>query len=454
MEKMKKQVNLSKILIQYIFAFSIGTIALVTFFMILFQVGVNAEIILPANYYEKQIESQRDAIVKAEQEDDQILKQYKYALYDFSGNVIQGSINKDYAGQIWNNIHNDEKGHSTYYYAIIERDKDICVILYTLHATFKNPILQKYLPSPEVCEIVLFILLFVAEVIFLSRSFGKSLSKEMMILRKVTDKIQKEDLDFQVEQSKIKEVNEVLTSLVKMKDELNHSLRTQWNMETNRREQIAALAHDIKTPLTILRGNAELLNESMLDSNQKKCNEHILKSIDEMEIYMKSLLDITKCEEGAPLQFKQTDLRDFIHNIIEESAICVLGKQLNLIENVQDIPNFIPIDETALKRAIMNIMMNAIEYSPTKGDLMFSVEMISEKLQFIVEDSGRGFTEEEMHSATEQFYRGDKSRNSKDHHGMGLYIAKSFAKQHGGNLYLSNSKKLYGAKVVLEISAK
>ncbi|OYD06050.1 hypothetical protein CHM34_18375, partial [Paludifilum halophilum] len=79
MEKVKKQVNLSKILIQYIFAFSIGTIALVTFFMILYQIGVNAEIILPANYYEKQIESQRDAIVKAEEHDDQILKQYKYA---------------------------------------------------------------------------------------------------------------------------------------------------------------------------------------------------------------------------------------------------------------------------------------------------------------------------------------------------------------------------------------
>lgn len=92
---------------------------------------------MPANYYEKQIESQRDAIVKAKQEDDQILKQYKYALYDFSGNLIQGSINKDYAGQIWNNIHNDEKGDSKYYYAVIERDKDICVILYTLHATFK-----------------------------------------------------------------------------------------------------------------------------------------------------------------------------------------------------------------------------------------------------------------------------------------------------------------------------
>lgn len=60
-------------------------------------------------------------------------------MYDFSGNVIQGSINKDYAEQIWNNMQNDEKGDSKYYYAIIERDKDVCVILYTLHANFKNP---------------------------------------------------------------------------------------------------------------------------------------------------------------------------------------------------------------------------------------------------------------------------------------------------------------------------
>lgn len=57
-----------------------------------------------------------------------------------------------------------------------------------------------------------------------------------------------------------------------------------------------------------------------------------------------------------------------------------------------------------------------------------------------------------MNSATEQFYRGDKSRNSKKHYGIGLYIAKNYAKQHRGNIYLSNSEKLVGAKVVLEIS--
>ncbi|MGE7875450.1 sensor histidine kinase [Bacillus paramycoides] len=452
MEKVKKQINLRKIFIRYIFVFSIGTIALVIFHLSLFSIGVNTGMILPANYYEKQIESQRDAIVKAEQGDDRILKQYKYAVYDFSGNIIQGNIHKNDARKIWDNVQNNEIGGDGYYYAVIKRNKNICVVLYTLHTSYKNPVLQKYLPIPDISLIFSFILLFVAEVLFLSRSFGKSLSKEMLILKKVTDKIQKEDLDFQVEQSRIIEVNEILDSLVKMKEELNDSLRKQWEMETNRREQIAALAHDVKTPLTILRGNAELLNEFMLDSHQGKCNEHILKSVAEMEMYMKSLLDITKCEEVTSLQFKQIELQNFIDDLIEESAICALDKQLHVMKEVKDIPNFIYADEVALKRAIMNVMMNAIEYSPVNGDLLFTVETSNSKVHFIIEDAGRGFTKEEMSLATEQFFRGDKSRNSKHHHGIGLYIAKNFAKQHSGNIYLSNSEKLCGAKVVLEIS--
>ncbi|MCM3735240.1 HAMP domain-containing histidine kinase [Bacillus cytotoxicus] len=452
MEKVKKQINLRKIFIRYIFAFSIGTIALVAIHMSLFSIGVNTGVILPANYYEKQIESQRDAIVKAEQGDDRILKQYKYVVYDFSGNIIQGNIHKNDAKKIWDSVQNNEIGGGGYYYAVMKRNKDICVVLYTLHTSYKNPVLQKYLPIPDISLIISFILLFVAEVLFLSRSFGKSLSKEMLLLKKVTDKIQKEDLDFQVEQSKIVEVNDILNSLVKMKDELNDSLRKQWEMETNRREQIAALAHDVKTPLTILRGNAELLNEFMLDSDQKKCNGHILKSVAEMEMYMQSLLDITKSEEGTSLQFQQIELQNFIENIIEESAICALDKQLHVMKEVEDIPKYIHGDEVALKRAIMNVMMNAIEYSPVCGDLLFSVETSNSKVRFIIEDAGRGFTKEEMNAATEQFYRGDKSRTSKHHHGIGLYIAKNFAKQHGGNIYLSHSEKLGGARVVLEIA--
>ncbi|MDP7978516.1 sensor histidine kinase [Bacillus sp. WLY-B-L8] len=452
MEKVKKQINLRKIFIRYIFAFSIGTIALVAIHMSLFSIGVNTGVILPANYYEKQIESQRDAIVKAEQGDDRILKQYKYVVYDFSGNIIQGNIHKNDAKKIWDSVQNNEIGGGGYYYAVMKRNKDICVVLYTLHTNYKNPVLQKYLPIPDISLIISFILLFVAEVLFLARSFGKSLSKEMLLLKKVTDKIQKEDLDFQVEKSRIIEVNEILDSLVKMKDELNDSLRKQWEMETNRREQIAALAHDVKTPLTILRGNAELLNEFVLDSDQKKCNEHILKSVAEMEMYMQSLLDITKSEEGTSLQFKQIELQNFIDHLIEESAICALDKQLNLMKEVKDIPKCIHGDGAALKRAIMNVMMNAIEYSPVCGDLLFTVETVHDKVQFIIEDAGRGFTKEEMNAATEQFYRGDKSRHSKHHHGIGLYIAKNFAKQHGGNIYLSHSEKLGGAKVILEVA--
>ena len=72
-------------------------------------------------------------------------------------------------------------------------------------------------------------------------------------------------------------------------------------------------------------------------------------------------------------------------------------------------------------------------------------------MHFIIEDSGRGFSKEELTMATEEFYQGDKSRNSRDHYGMGLYIAQTFVNKHGGIINLSNSEYLGGARVELTI---
>lgn len=90
---------------------------------------------------------------------------------------------------------------------------------------------------------------------------------------------------------------------------------------------------------------------------------------------------------------------------------------------VKNILEFIFADEAALKRAIGNVISNAVEYCPKDGEILFSIDCNDKNVQFIIEDSGRGFTKEELASATEQFFQGDKSRNSKNHYGMGLYIA-------------------------------
>ena len=94
------------------------------------------------------------------------------------------------------------------------------------------------------------------------RVFGRIISREISSLEQVTENISQQELNFERKSSKVLEIDAVLQSMDQMREALKQSLHRQWNMEQVRREQMAALAHDIKTPLTILRGNAELTLEA------------------------------------------------------------------------------------------------------------------------------------------------------------------------------------------------
>lgn len=83
--------------------------------------------------------------------------------------------------------------------------------------------------------------------------------------------------------------------------------------------------------------------------------------------------------------------------------------------------------------------------------MIFKIYGCKNELEFSIEDSGHGFSEEELKFAAEQFYRGDKSRISKNHYGMGLFITNSFIKLSGGIMKLSNSEQIGGARVILKV---
>lgn len=108
-------------------------------------------------------------------------------------------------------------------------------------------------------------------------------------------------------------------------------------------------------------------------------------------------------------------------------------------------------DKLLLERAIMNVISNALDYSPPQGTIYVTVQKTDCFLHISITDEGGGFTPEALHHAQEQFFMGDKSRTSNMHFGMGLYITSSIIKQHGGQLVLSNSKKTGGAQVIIKI---
>ncbi|MDY5913558.1 MAG: HAMP domain-containing sensor histidine kinase [Inconstantimicrobium porci] len=260
-----------------------------------------------------------------------------------------------------------------------------------------------------------------------------------------------ENLDFNVQYSGITEINDVISALDKMKEELSDSLKKQWKIEEARKSQISALAHDIKTPLTIIKGNSELLNELDLTEAQKEFNDSILKESGNIEFYIKLLIDINKSQQSQSIVKESINSYEFINDIIKQGEFLCLNKNVKFASDVKEVSETFNGDISCVKRAVMNVLSNAVQYTPKRGRILFSVYNDDKYMHFIIEDSGRGFSKEELTMATEEFYQGDKSRNSRDHYGMGLYIAQTFVNKHGGIINLSNSEYLGGARVELTI---
>lgn len=194
------------------------------------------------------------------------------------------------------------------------------------------PVMEKFLPSPFILLILLFLLFFAGLVIVLSKKFGRFLFEEMERLNRATESILNEDLNFNTEVSEIKEIDKVLKSLSKLKSELNESLKQQWKTESEKREQVSALGHDLKTPLTILRGNAELMEETSLDNEQQIYCKNILHSAEEMQQYLRMLLDINRSQKNFELQIVSTKLKPWMEDILYQTNFLALNKRIKIVQ--------------------------------------------------------------------------------------------------------------------------
>src|SRR5699024_2037669 len=198
-------------------------------------------------------------------------------------------------------------------------------------------------------------------------------------------------------------------------------------------------------------GNAELLYDTELAENQKECTDYIEGSVIQMQDYVETLIEMTKTKENFPFcrqNVKVSSLLQEIHT--QAKGLCVV-KNVHLEWNQNFNQEYIFVDREQLIRAFVNILSNAVEYTPAKGTVFFDVNEKDNAILFSITDTGSGFSSEALKRATEQFYMDDQSRNSKSHYGIGLYVVNSIVNQHGGQLILSNSEKTGGAQVTILI---
>lgn len=213
------------------------------------------------------------------------------------------------------------------------------------------------------------------------------------------------------------------------------------------------MAHDLKTPLTVIQGNIDLLTETNLDDEQKMYSGYITDSSEQMQIYIKILIEISRASAGYSICKQTCDTKVFLNELeTQVKALCYAkGKHLEM--EIGNLPDNITIDKTLLERAISNIVNNALDYAKEDGVVKIQFQGENDTVQITVTDDGKGFSENALRHAKEQFYMEDQSRNSHMHFGMGLYIASCIAQRHGGEIRLENSTETGGAnpkwKVIL-----
>ena len=372
-------------------------------------------------------------------------------------------LDKDF-NELYSNMAADEKEDALSYakgeyinqgskrqYVLVVRDNELCVLQYFIGSQFTVSWLPDFFPSPDTLMLVLIVVNSLLVITLLTARFAKIFRKQLRPLMEATKEISEQNLDFEVGHSNIKEFEDVLISFSHMKESLKASLEQQWKAEQMQKEQIAALAHDLKTPLTVIQGNADLISETELDEEQRLYTEYISSSSEQMQLYIRTLIDISRAATGYQLHMENVDLPAYVEQLRGQIDALCQTKKIGLQMEIEHLPALLSADKLLLERAIMNVVNNALDYSPQDSYISISITGNKGCLQISVTDAGPGFSQEDLLHAEEQFYMADHSRSSNLHFGMGLFITKSIVQQHGGQLILNNSKKTGGAQVTISI---
>ena len=448
---MKKMTSLKTAFWKFLIMLLLGLFMAVLIPFLLLLAGVAFGIVTYADYSEQSVKHIAPIVASApDLSEVQWPAGCKYLLLDKNYQIIKSTLSEkdldkamEYAttGKMERPVNKQ--------YLLVIRENEFVVLQYYIGSQFIDEWFNEHLPSPEILLYILIGLNCIIVCVFLTTRFSKHLRLQLAPIFAATKEITTQNLDFEVGHSKIKEFEDVLLSFSDMKDHLKTSLEQQWQAEKIQKEQIAALTHDLKTPLTVIQGNIDLLTETNLDDEQKLYSGYITDSSEQMQEYIKTLIEISRASAGYSICKKNWDTKEFLNELETQMKALCYAKGKHLEMKSSHLPDSIIIDKDLLQRAISNIVNNALDYAKEDGLVKIQFQEVNDTLQITVIDDGKGFSEDALRHAKEQFYRGDQSRNSHMHFGMGLYIASCIAQQHGGKIRLENSAETGGAMVTI-----
>lgn len=436
----KKEMTLRKVFLKFLIHLAAFWALISVLWLALLEFALSTGFLLPSNAIENRVADWMDAHenVSAFSEND-LPVDADYICYASDGTLLWSNLSDSARANADALIARPNLGSQflsyPYTYIKVTSDTQTLVLTYPVRAAFGSAALRRLFPSAEPFLLAGLLLSLLGSLIFCILSYAKKLSGELSVLEYTAEQIRAQNLDFEVSQTRIAEFNHVLSSLLLLKSELHQSLERQWSSEQQKKNQMSALAHDIKTPLTVVKGNAELLSETKLTDEQQDYNTFILENTEQIQNYVTKMLEISR---PAPGNNSSCHLPALLEQIKKTAESLCTGKNLSFHLTTENLPQYVSLPEETIKRSLLNLLDNAITYSPAHGTVYLRVWQ-TYMLCFRITDEGAGFSPEALIHATDEFFRSDNSRGSHEHFGLGLAITKSLVNEQNGTLELSNN---------------
>ena len=443
----RKLTSLRSVLLRYLLLCGGGCALILVLWWVIFMQLINIGFLLPAVASAQACADARETVaaVTAETFDsNQISDLCRWAVVQNDA-VLQTNMNDRHLKIALNAFHGGS-GNLGYQYDVKMADGSFCLLQYDYATPYADPALRDTLPDFQTCYFVLLAVLILVWLGWQTHCAVRTFAAETARLNAAVDAIAARQLEqIDTDGVRIREFAATLLAMQTMGRELTDSLQSQWRMEQQRTEQIAALTHDLKTPLSIIQGNAELLEEDTLSDAQHAQLQAILRGTERARHYLAAL----RTAGAAPAV--QTSLAS--HALTERlaqtaRALCApAGIHFILQEEWQGT---IRAAENDLLRAAENLLDNAAAHTPHGGTVTLTVARENNRFILRVTDTGPGFTPEALAKAGEMLYT-DAARSDASHQGLGLYFAKKVAQFHGGTLVLSNLSGTHGACAELRL---
>ncbi len=276
--------------------------------------------------------------------------------------------------------------------------------------------------------------------------YRRRMERPYEILKEGAAKMSRKNLDFQVTYESRDEMGQLCSTFEQMRREVVADREDLWRQIEDQREINAAFAHDMRTPLTVLRGYTELLyryapegrvSEEKLLSTLKLMSQHLGR----LEDNTKTMRQIRSFEDIEP-QREEQSLARLAEKIGEVSAPLNAVGDIRITVDAAKDPSEerIWLDDSLFLEVLENLLSNALRYAKSRVEIFLDYERGNGMLFLYVHDDGSGFDEKELGSAVEPYFRGraEDAADEEKHFGIGLHICRVIAKKHGGVLNVAN----------------